>query len=263
MNKNKLKDILVVSAIIIFADVLWLSLDLKPLTGGLLFTILPVIYMGIKRQKNWRNITSASIVLGLLLGAAFDLIQSFNASWIVDRLVVPWKIFGVLPVDNIIGYFIMTLLVLVFYEHFLRQSITIDLPKRFYKVSVIVFLLTVAIFALFAITPEIFAIRFAYLLGGIVASVIVLYALWKRPYFLNNSLRLAAYFFFVWFAAEIVALKTSGWTFAGEYIGWVSVFGVYFPFEEMFFWMFWYAPFLLLTYEYLLRPGKKAPLTGE
>jgi len=64
------------------------------------------------------------------------------------------------------------------------------------------------------------------------------------------------FFFFVWFLAEIVVLKTAGWTFPGQYIGMVTILGVTFPLEELFFWMLWYSVTIISYYEFFLDDQK-------
>ncbi len=71
---------------------------------------------------------------------------------------------------------------------------------------------------------------------------------------------MSVFFFFVWLLAEIVAVVTGGWTYPGtQYLGWVSIGQIHFPIEELLFWMIWYAPFLILGYEYLIRDKKALP----
>ena len=194
------------------------------------------------------------LTLGLLLGADFDLVQSSNSSWTVDRLVIPEKIFGVLPVDNLLAYFLMTLLATGFYEYFWGTSGPSNPPKRFYLMSLFVLTVTSITFLIYSFWPIALRVPYAYLVGGLFAAAITAFGIYRRPNLLDPSLRMSAFFSFVWFGAEIAALHTKAWTFTGQYIGSVTVFGVSFPFEELFFWMFWYAPFLVVTYKYLMRP---------
>jgi len=36
---------------------------------------------------------------------------------------------------------------------------------------------------------------------------------------------------------ELTAVKLEQWHFPGQYIGWIDLFGLKFPFEELLFWM--------------------------
>jgi hypothetical protein len=244
-------DLLVFSLLFLLSSWIWLFFKLKPLFGFLLITVVPITYLGLRELKPWRRILFASFVLGAILGAVFDLIQSFNNSWVVN-LVIPWKIFNVLPIDNILGYILMTLLTLIFYIHFFLPNQSSDIPKRFYILMCWVIGVATIVFVTFLLKPSSFLIRYPYLFGGLVAVTVPVSYLVRHPKSLNNILRIGAYFFFVWFLTEIIALKTDGWGFAGEFVGWISVFGVSFPFEELFFWMFWYAPFLVAAYGFLM-----------
>ena len=248
-------DLIIALSLVLAAEAISFVLSLKPLWGGILLTVLPLLYLAWRESLPWKKILFASLTLGLLLGAFFDLIQSFNAAWSTDVLVIPWKVFGVLPVDNLLGYFLMTALTISFYEYFFKtESHGFPIPNRYFKITAVVASITVLVFLLFAFWPQALNIPFAYLLGGLAATLATIYSVYRRPFLLDRCLRMSALFFVIWFVEEIVVLHTAGWSFGGQYIGWVSVFGVSFPFEELFFWMFWYAPFLVVTYEYIMRP---------
>ncbi len=247
---RKTADLLIVSLLIIISLGVWVLFSLKPLMGFFLFACIPLAYLSLRGALPWKKILFGSIVLGLFLGTFFDLIQSFNRAWIVN-LVIPWKVLGVLPIDNILGYFFMTLLVLSFYEYFFDPQTT--LAPRFYKASLLILAIVLAVLIVFFVKSEWFILPYSYLIGGIAAALVTIAGLMRHSELLDSVLRMTAYFFIVWFLVELSALRTGGWSFAGQYLGWVQVFGVGFPFEEMFFWMLWYTPFLIIMYSYLMR----------
>lgn len=251
--KNK-RDLFAVSLFILVSLLVWLAFDLKPLWGFSLFSLLPVTYFGFRKKLPQKRILYGSVTLGLILGSFFDLIQSFNKAWVVN-LVIPWKIFGVLPIDNILGYFFMTLLVLTFYEYFFVPATVI--AQRFYRANILIIIIVLAVFMTFAIRPNWFLLPYSYLIGGMVAALVTIIGLIRHPELLKNTLLAGTYFILVWLFVELTALKTGGWSFQGKYLGWVDISGLRFPFEELFFWMFWYTPYLIVTYEYLMRDKKK------
>lgn len=224
--------------------------NLRPLFGFILFAGLPLIYLRLRQPLPWKKILLSSFTLGLLLGAFFDLIQSCNQAWFVD-LVIPLKIVGVLPVDNVLGYFLMTLLVVSMYEYFFQPPTVIT--TRYYKETSVVGLTILAVFVVFALQPQLFFLPYSYLVGGTVAALLTIIGIVRHRELLDPALRMAAYFLPVWLLCELTALATGGWTFPGQYLGWVEIMGLGFPFEELFFWMLWYTPFLIVAHSHLLR----------
>ena len=132
MSKKKL-DFLVV--IILLAATAWLSLvfKLKPLTGGLLYTLLPSIYLLFREKKNYKKLILGTFIFGVLFGFFFDFIETFNRAWVVPNLVFPYKVFGILPLDDVFGFMIMTFFMLVFYEHFLDDEKDPSVSPHIYK----------------------------------------------------------------------------------------------------------------------------------
>lgn len=258
---KKQMDFAVIILILLLSSVVWFVFDLKPLIGGgLLFMLLPVAYLGIREAKPWKALIGASFILGFLLGFFFDFIQMYNQAWSVDRLAIPWKILDVMPIDNAIGYFLMTLFTLVFYEHFFTRRRDVLLPRRFYKVAVIVTAVVTIMLVIAVVDITLLTIPYPYIVGGLAAATLTIVAALRRQKLLGSLTSMSVFFFFVWLLAEIVAVVTGGWTYPGtQYLGWVSIGEIHFPIEELLFWMVWYAPFLVLGYEHLIRNKKTLP----
>ena len=67
----------------------------------------------------------------------------------------------------------------------------------------------------------------------------------------------AAYFFYLTFIYEVTALQLGWWDFPStNFIGWVSIFNVRFPLEELIFWLFLFAMAILTYYEYFADDEK-------
>ncbi len=168
-------DFAVVILILLLSSVVWFVFDLKPLIGGgLLFMLLPVVYLGLREAKPWKALLGASLVLGFLLGFFFDFIQSYNLAWSVDRLAIPWKVLDVMPIDNAIGYFLMTLLTLVFYEHFFTRRRDVPLPRRFYKAAVVVTAVVVTMLVVAVVDITLLTIPYPYIVGGLAAVALTI-----------------------------------------------------------------------------------------
>jgi hypothetical protein len=64
----------------------------------------------------------ATLVFGSLYGFYFEFIQEFSHGYTVTSMLMPFKLFGVLPIDNILGHTEMTLFTLTFYQHFISPN---------------------------------------------------------------------------------------------------------------------------------------------
>ena len=248
-NRGKQLDLLVTFSLFIITAFVSFKLNLKPLTGSFLYLLIPSIYLSLRERKNYKKIFWAVLLLGGVLGFIFDFIETFNKAWITSRLVLPWKIFGVLSVDDFIGFLLMTLLIVIFYEHFIDDEKDRRISPHLIPTLIPSLLIALSIIIFFPLRPDIFNVPYAYLYGGIAVIAFPIFYCIRRPELISKFLKVAASFFMIWFVAEIVVLKTGGWYFAGEYIGTVHVFGVTFPFEELFFWMMFYAASMVAYYE--------------
>ncbi|MCK4805646.1 MAG: hypothetical protein KAS91_00470 [Candidatus Pacebacteria bacterium] len=257
--KNYMKkiDFCIILGLFIIGTTLWLHFNLKPLFGALLGILPIVFYLMIRRKKNIKKIFWAVIIFGGLFGFVFDFIQSVSKAWFVERLVIPWRIFGILPVDDVIGFLLMTLFIVVCYEHFIDDEKNRKVSKNLIWALVPSILATVAIILIFLfVGPESLKVSYAYLAGGSVAIILPIFMSIRKPKLIPKFLITGVFFSVVWFVAEIIALKTGAWSFPGEYIGTVSVFSVVFPLEELFFWVMLYAVTIVSYYELFIDDMK-------
>ena len=247
---NKRLDFLVVCFFVFLGPFLTVIVNLKPLEGGIISMLFPSIYLIVREKKNMKKIALAVLIFGGIFMGLFDFMETLNSAWVMERLVFSWRIFGVLPFDDVVGFSLMTLLVVTFYEHFIDDEKNKRISKNLMwalipSAIVAVVFIIVSTFVVW----EPFNIRYVYLFGGIVAIAVPLAVAYVKPKLITKLLSVSAFFFVVWFLAEIAAIKTGGLTFPGEYIGTVTVFGATFPFEELFFWMMMYAASVVSYYE--------------
>lgn len=231
--------------------IIWYYFNLKALYGFLLYTIIPSGYLVLREKKNYFKLSLAVLIFGLLMGFIFDTIQTINNTWVVN-LVLPWKILNIEPIDNLIGYALMTLLIVVFYEHFLDDEKDKRISKNFIYFFLFLSVLIIVFYTLLVNNPEFFKFQYSYATLGLLAIIVPILLAFYKPKLIPKILMMASVFYGIWLVNEIVALKTGGWIFPGEYIGLVTIFGVTFPFEEIFFWMMWYAATITAFYELFL-----------
>ncbi len=222
----------------------------KPLLLGAFYSGFITLYLGWREPKNWRKITMAVVLFGVIFPFFLDFIAEFTLTWSTVVRVFEAKIFGVVPVDNILGYMVMTLATVVFYEHFLDDErdprISSNLIFGVVPGLVAVGLLLVIYF----VCPELLHQRYPYLCLGLAAITPPIILAKERPKLIRKMVATAAYFFVMYFIIELFAVSYDWWIYTGDnYIGWVTIFGRTFPFEEFFFWMMFYAASTVSYYE--------------
>jgi len=119
--KGKMLDFWVVVGFLIAAAWIGYVFKFTNIPLGLIYLGVPSFYLCMRAKKNYKKIGWGIVIFGFLFGFIFDFIQQINYVWGVPRLLIPWRLFGIWPVENLFGYAFMTLLILVFYEHFFRQ----------------------------------------------------------------------------------------------------------------------------------------------
>lgn len=228
--------------------------------SGLVFTLLPTIYLGLRKKKSWNKIIVFTLVFGGLFGFLFDFYAEFNKAYHVVSTIFPFRIFGILPLDNILGHMMMALLTVTFYEHFIDREIHHKISSHL-KFAVLPGVFAGLVFILlFFFNRELLQAKYPYLYAGIVAVIFPVYLGFKKPQFIKNMAETAIYFFFLWFASELLAVRLNYWIYPGNnYIGWITVFGLSFPFEELFFWMVFYAATLVSFYELFIDDHSRSP----
>jgi len=257
---SKTLDIFVLILLFLFASAYtYLTKDLfigKALFSGMVYFLPSVIYLGLRSKKYWKKIMVSTLIFGGLFGFIFEFIQEFNQAYRVTSHVFP-RILGVVPLDNILGHMLMAFLTLVFYEHFIDRKKTSHVSKHIFFAlipSLIVIILTLF---LFIVKPDLLILRYPYFYMGLAAIIPPILLGLTKPAFIKDMATVAIYFFFLYFIVEIVAVKLSWWIYPGNnYIGQVTVAGVTYPFEELFFWMMFYAASLVSYYELFIDENK-------
>lgn len=246
-------DFVVVAAILLFGVYASYTLQLPPLAGGILCLFLPSLYLMLREKKNLSKVGWAVLIFGAVFGFIFDFIVTFNRGWIVTRLVFNYRLFGFYPLfDDILGFMLMTLFIVVFYEHFLDDEKRPAVSKNILYGLIPSCIVVVLLLVVYQLNPARLQISHVYLQTGVAAIIFPLVIGWKNPRILRKMLMTAAFFFGVWFIIELVAVAQMDWIFPGEYIGVVRIGGLTFPFEELLFWMLCYAATVVAYYEYLI-----------
>jgi hypothetical protein len=95
-------------------------------------------------------------------------------------------------------------------------------------------------------------IEYFYLKGGITLVLLPTIAfLVTFPGFVSKFFKTATYFFYAGLLQELTALQLGHWSFPGKnFIGWITILGYRFPYEELFFWLIVFSSCVLAYFEF-------------
>lgn len=253
-NQKFLKklDIFLLILFPILSVILSLALKANFLTSILLFFGLPSIWLSIRTSAQVKKTFLFSLILSLPLGIFIDYIATLDKSWFVPTTVFPFRLFGVVPVEDLIWGFFLIYSIVIFYEHFLDKGKHELVDKRMKYLAWPLIILMLVFFTLLFTKPELLIIRYAYFwLGAIFFILPTITFLSFFPRLLSKYVKTASYFFLLAVLFELTGLQLNQWTFPGQnFIGWVELFGHRFPFEEFFFWFVMGAVSVLAYYEF-------------
>lgn len=227
----------------------------KDMYSYIVMGVPAMVYMFVRRKKNWKKILVFSVIIGGLYCFLLEFIAEFNHLWEIPYPALSYRIFGFLPIFDItIGHAYLAGYVATFYEHFVDAThISKRLSWRHVLAGTIPAVAALTFFLiLYFINPN--NVKFSsylYVKIGIIAIIPpILFAI-QRPSIFKKMALCGIYFFFFFLALEVLGVNLKFWTFGipASYIGWVRLFNVSFPFEEIFFWMAFYSSFLIFFYE--------------
>ncbi len=224
------------------------------LTSTLLFLGIPCLYLVVtqKERVNIKKVLVFSLVIVAPVITVVDYIVHLNNQWFVNSMF-SYKLFSLVPFEDYLWAFLIACFIILFYEYFFDHHNTYKIWGRRMTQLAILFGSLLAIFlVLYQWFHYLLYIPYFYFWFGCVLVVIpLLLEFVRRPSLIVKIFPTAAYFFFFSFIYELTALRLGQWVFPGtQYIGWVSILGVGFPFEELFFWFVLFATAVLCYYEF-------------
>ena len=249
---------MVVVGIIAASVPLVLYTHARPLTTAFLFFSLPTLYLFWRKRKPLRELLAGALLLGFGFAFPFDVIQTASGGWLTppSQFVFPYELFGFLPLDEILWFFIQGVFVITFYIHFFEPRKADRVGKRFAHIFLGTMVAVTLISILASTGRSNVIIPYSYLVAGAPMLLVIAYVLWKHPQLIPKFSKTAAFFFVLFFVYELIALHLGQWQFPGMYIGWIELWVFRFPLEEFFYWMFVYTLFALSMYEGAIDDGK-------
>lgn len=240
----------------IFFPILAVALSLLLKTNFLLSTIFffgfPAVYLSYKKRKAIKK----SLIFAFLFSIPFTIIINLFAvndqSWYVPITVFKLRILNLVPIEDLIWGFLLVYFVIIFYEYFLDKKVQKEKQnKKFVYFFGILNLLLALCLLIFALIPSL-RLPYFYLWGGICLLLVpTILFLTSFPNFISRFVKVGIYFFGVFLLLEITGLQRNQWVFPGKnFIGWVTLFGHSFPFEEFLFFISLAAVAVLSYYEF-------------
>ncbi len=237
------------------------SIDVGILGSIFLFFISPAIYLSFVAPKYIQRALVFSFITAVPFGIIFDYIMQVTGGWAVAGAAIPFKLFTYVTPEQIIWLFFFSYFVIMFYEVFFDRHEKDCLCTRCSHVSptrkkYLVFILSVLLgtfVTFFFLAPEVLAIEMFYAKGGLIFLLIPILLVAHKIHSMQRKLLLTGlYFFYHGLTYQISALKLGLWNYpdASQFIGWVNIFGVSFPLEELLFWITFGAIGVVAWYEY-------------
>jgi hypothetical protein len=237
--------------------VAWLSFSLSfnAITSLIFFYIIPsVILSAYMPQRIKKSLFVSTFILPLIIIG--DCIAEYTGSWFYAPSF-PFKLSNfITSIDALLWGFFHVYFVIMFYQYFFEKSYFKKIWDEKSKEALVG---TIGIFTIFLLAliiyPAILNIPYWYLAFGILGFLpIVIFEDFRYPMVFPKLLKTGIFFFYLNFVYEIVGLKLNWWSFPGkQFIGYISLFGETFPFEELFFFLIFFTLAILSAYEYFFN----------
>jgi len=252
MRKREAKDLAIIFLWPIIAAIISLGLGVNAFGSVILFLAIPSIYLAFRGKEYVKRAFVFSIIVSIPSIIVIDYIAHLTKQWLIPTSILPFRIFNFVTLEVILWAFFMFFFVVMFYEYFIDKHKTSKVwNKKMYFLSLAMLLLFGIFLFLFLTMPSWLNIPYWYLLFGVLVLLIpFLLQLFKYPKTTSKFFLVLVYFFYMHFIYEITGLKLGWWEFPGTmFVGWVHMFGVSFPIEEIIFWFILVALAILAFFE--------------
>jgi len=227
-----------------------------PLISIAAITIPSVFYLGLRSKKNWSKIFNATFLFGFIFGFIFTFFAEVAGAWKVLSVLVPGKIFGLVAIDSTLSLILITVLTLVFYEHFVDDEKDPRMSKWFPYAVLPGTMILVGIIVMFFVDITFFDLPYAYLVLGLLGSLPPILIGIYKPSVLKKMLITGSYFAGTFLLIAMISSILEWRTFPGQYVGGILVAGSNIPFEEVIFFVLFYASSLVSYYEIFVDDGR-------
>ncbi|MBI3036072.1 hypothetical protein HYY71_07170 [Candidatus Woesearchaeota archaeon] len=236
----------------IFASLLSFYFKANAFFSILVFLALPSLVLSFLNKNLIKKSALFSAVLGIPLTIITDYLAETSGGWLFPESAFTFRLFGAVTIDGLVFGYLYVYFIIMYYEYFVNRKQKDELFYPNLKYLAIGCLTLFTLFLLiFIYNPLILKINYIYLKMGMILIILPVCAiLLMRPNLVAKFFKAGLYFFWFSLIYEITALKLGQWTFPGkQYLGLISLFGVKFPLEELFFWIMLGAVSVISFYE--------------
>jgi hypothetical protein len=211
----------------------YLKLDFLSFTA--VFTIPVIVYLLLKLKKYAKKIIIEALVISIPLEIVLDSIAHLSKSWYVPS-IFGIRIFGNMPIDDLIWTFLYVLFILSSYSYFFDHYKSKKLKKSFKKMTVSFGVFLTGFLLINHLSPQILVIPYFYAILMVVFLIFTLVLLVEHPKLYQNVTLMVFYSFIPSVLFEYVALKLGHWYFeTGYHLAYIVVGEFTVPFEEFMF----------------------------
>jgi|SRR3989344_376048 len=239
MKKRLLIDLTVVIIIplLVFLAVFLLGWQINYFTSLLLILGVPSLYLSFKNRYKVKKVALFSILVSIPIVIIFEILTFGDNMWWLTGTILPHRFLGIIALEDFLWMFLVTYIILIFYEHFINKDFQKDISKKIKVMNYILYPITIILSLIFVFNRAILVIPYAYLVFGIIIFLIpTMLFLIKYPKFTKNFFKVSIFFFYIHMILELVGLRLGYWVFPGtHYIGMISILGLSFPLEEFIF----------------------------
>jgi hypothetical protein len=247
------QDIIFLGALLVIAPLLTALHHGTFLSTICIYMVVPAIYFSCRSPSSVKK----AFLMGLPaipLTLVFDYIAYANNAWTVQT-VFPFRIFTYIPVEDFLFTFLLAYAVVV-----ARDTLTGSSSRPNYRRYKLFWAITAALTILFFVAylwaQSSLIIPYPYFMIVLIFFIIPTgLGFWWFPPLRKFLLAAILYNIALFLPWEFFALHYGIWTFPGQYIGFVSLFGFRFPWEE--FLMFSVLGITTLTVAYEIGLGRK------
>lgn len=229
------------------------SLATKPsfLLSIFLFYGFPALWLTIRTPKKAAKAALFSLILATPMWLIFDYMLHISAVWYVPT-IFPLKVFNLVPLEDLIFGFFLLYTTVIYYEHFFDKGKKELLNPHMKSLLILLTLLLISFFTLYLAAPGTLILKYPYIwLGLFLIGLPAITFLVVFPKFLTKFVKTSLYFFGLAFLYELTALQLGWWEFTGtDFIGWIEIFKLRFPVEELLAWFILATSGILAYFEF-------------
>ena len=200
------------------------TLRLDFMVSTLLFFGLPSLYLAVIDKLHAKR---AAIFAGCfaIAGIYTDYMAERDLAWAEPHSIFGFRIGGLVPIESLVWFFLLSFLVIMYYEHFFDRSTHRLTGRRMRLLYGIIIVASAGFFIPLLLHLEIPAVSYFYLKLGIFLGLLPLVAfLFEAPKYLGIFLKTAPYFLGLCLLNEFVGLYNGHWIYPGQhFIGWVRL----------------------------------------